>query len=310
MLDDTRVALKSVDGGSPVADVIPEKGDSPLIAKKRLGSISYSPLVVQVSPPTSPTLVDWINASWTGKAQRKDGSVITADYTLTAISQRDFFRALVTETTIPALDGASKDPAYLTVTLAPESTRDSKPSGKVTVESVKQKPGLSSNFRVTIGGLDCTRVMRVDALTVKQAIARNDVGGVRRVGVEPGQLEVPNLKITLSQAGSESWFAWFDDFVIKGNQANEKNGSIALLSTDLKDELLRIDLFNLGIFAIGLDKMDANSDRLVSVTAQLYCERMEMHLPDKAARPLGASRPRKALRGARRTPSRRSRARR
>ena len=90
--------------------------------------------------------------------------------------------------------------------------------------------------------------MRVDALTVKQAVVRDD-----RAGIVPAQLEFPNLKITLSQVGSETWFAWFDGFVIKGNndESKEKNGSIALLSPDLKDELLRVDLFNLGIFAIG-----------------------------------------------------------
>jgi hypothetical protein len=304
--------LKSVDGGSAVADVVTEKADSSLIAKKHLGSISYSPLVVQVGLAMSPALFDWINASWTGKAQRKDGSITAADYNLTAISQRDFFHALVTETTIPALDGASKDPGYLTVTLAPEYTRDSKPSGKVTGETVKQKLWVASNFRVTIDELDCTRVMRVEPLTVKQPIAREDVGVVRRTGIEPAQLEFPNLKITLSQVGSETWFAWFNDFVIKGNngESKERNGSIALLSPDLKDEVLRIDLFNLGIFAFGPEKAEANSDRVATVTAQLYCERMELRLPDKASKPLTASRSRKAVRGSRRTPSRRSRARR
>jgi T4-like virus tail tube protein gp19 len=308
MLDGTRIGLlKSVDGGSAVAGVVTEKADSSLIPKKHLGSISYSPLVVQVGLAIGPALFDWINASWTGKAQRKDGSIITADYNLTAISQRDFFHAFVTETTIPALDGASKDPAYLTVTLAPEYTRDSKPSGKVAGESVKQKLWVSSNFRVTIDGLDCTRVMRVDALTVKQAVVRDD-----RAGIVPAQLEFPNLKITLSQVGSETWFAWFDGFVIKGNndESKEKNGSIALLSPDLKDELLRVDLFNLGIFAIGPEKAEANSDRVATVTAQLYCERMELRLPDKASKPPAVSRSRKTVRGSRRIPSRRSRARR
>jgi hypothetical protein len=45
----------------------------------------------------------------------------------------------------------------------------------------------------------------------------------------------------------------------------------------MADELLRIDLFNLGIFKIGNDKAEANSDRITTVTAHLYCERMELH---------------------------------
>lgn len=285
VLDGARTGFpRSVDGGSPVAAVISEKADSSGIAKKHLGKISYSPLVLQCGPRMGPVLFDWINASWTGKAQQKDGSILTADVSLAVISQRDFVHALITETTFPALDGSSKDPAYLTVTLAPEYTRDSKPSGKVTGEPVKQTLWTASNFRVAIDGLNCTRVMRVDALTVKQAVVEaSDV----RAGRLPGQLEFPNLKITFSQVGAETWFAWFEDFVVKGNndQSKEKNGSIALLSADMKDELLRIDLFNLGIFAIGPEKTDAGADKIAAVTAQLYCERMELHLSDKAPGP-------------------------
>ena len=283
VLDGVRLGfLKSVDGGLPVAAVVSEKADS-LIPKKHIGSISYSPLVLQCGPGISPVLFDWINASWTGKAQRKDGSIVTADVSLAAVSQRDFIHALITETTIPAL-GGSKDPVHLTVTLAPEYTRDSKPSGKVTGEPVRQKLWVASNFRITIDGLDCTRVMRVDTLTVRQAIV--EAGDVR-AGSQPGPLDFPNLKITFSQASSETWFAWFEDFVVKGNNdhSKEKNGSIALLSADLKDEMLRIDLFGLGIFALGPEKTDTDSDRVSAVTAQMYCERMELHLPDKAPKP-------------------------
>lgn len=49
-------------------------------------------------------------------------------------------------------------------------------------------------------------------------------------------------------------------------------------SANLADELLRIDLFNLGIFRLGHDKGEANSDKISTVTAQLYCERMEPQL--------------------------------
>jgi len=230
VLDGARTGFpRSVDGGSPVAAVISEKADSSLIAKKHLGRISYSPLVLRCGPGMGPVLFDWINTSWTGKAQQKDGSILTADVNLAVISQRDFVHALITETTFPALDGSSKDPAYLTVTLAPEYTRDSKPSGKVTGEPVKQKLWTASNFRVAIDGLNCTRVMRVDALTVKQAVVEGgDVRADRLPNRLPGQLEFPNLKITFSQVGAETWFAWFEDFVVKGNNDQSKERTAQL----------------------------------------------------------------------------------
>jgi len=277
--------LNSVEGGLPVAAVVTDTADSSLIPKKRLGAVSYRPLVMECGPAMTPVLFDWINASWTGKPQRKDGSIVTANARLTVVRQLDFFQAFITETTIPALDGSSKEALHLTVTLAPEYTRTGKASGTVTGEAVKQKLWVASNFRVAIDGLDCTRIMRVDPLTVRQAPG-DLVGSSRKPGLA-GPLDFPNLKVTLSEAGSETWVAWFEDFVVKGNndQSKEKNGSIALLSPDLKDEMLRIDLFGLGIFMLGPEKTDLRSDKVSALTAQMYCERMELHLLDKAPKP-------------------------
>ena len=143
-----------------------------------------------------------------------------------------------------------------------------------------QKLWLSSNFRVTIDGLDCSKVSAVDSFTVTQSVATEDVGNARDYLREPTKLEFPNLTISLLESSAQTWYEWFEDFAIKGNNddTKEKNGSIALLSANLVDELMRIDLFNLGIFQIGLDKTEANSDRVTIVKAALYCERMELHV--------------------------------
>ena len=293
--------LKSVDGGAPVAEVISESVGSSYFPKKHLGQVSYGPFVVQFGLAMSTEVYDWINASWTGKYSRKNGAIVATDHKLDAVSQREFFNALVTETTIPPLDGSSKNPGYLTLKFAPEYTRISKASGKVTgAAKAEQKLWLPSNFRVTIDGLDCTGVRAVDAFTVKQSVATDDIGNARDYLREPTKLEFPNLKISLMESSAKSWFDWFEDFVIKGNSADakEKNGSISLLSANLTDVLLRIDLFNLGIFRIGPDKTEANSDRMTTVTAHLYCERMELHTGGGAPKRIAA--PRAAVRRAKR----------
>ena len=277
--------LKSVDGGSAVAEVVSEMVGSSMFAKKHLGQVEYSPFLLQFPVTMSAALIEWINASWTGHAQRKDGAIIASDISLNAVSQREFSDALIAETTIPALDGSSKEAGYLTVKVVPEAVRTGKASGKVTNDQTKAKMWISSNFRVAIDGLDCSRITSVDSFTVKQVIAVEDLGNVRNYRLEPGRLEFPDLKITVAEAGAKSWFDWFDEFVIKGNsdESKEKKGSIALLSPDLKDELLRVDLFNLGIFRIGQDKFEANAERISTVTAYLYCERMELYF-EKAPR--------------------------
>jgi len=76
-------------------------------------------------------IFSWIADSWEMKLQRKKGSIIACDYKLQAQTQRDFFDAMIVETVIPALDGASKEPAYIKVKLSPETIRTAKASGKV-----------------------------------------------------------------------------------------------------------------------------------------------------------------------------------
>jgi hypothetical protein len=271
--------LKSVDGGGIVGEVVVENVGSSHFSKKHVGRVAYAPFTVQFGMSMASALYDWINASWTGKAISKDGAIVLADLNLNAVSQREFSRALITETSIPALDGAAKDAAYFTVTFAPEYIRTAKASGKVSaVLKTDQKLWLPSNFRLAIDGLDCTRVSRVGSITVRQPLAMDDIGGVRDVVKMPGRIEFPNVTVTMSEVAAQSWFDWFDDFVVKGNndESREKNGSLSLLSANLADELMRIDFSNLGIFSIGADKAEANSDSVATVTAQLYCERMEL----------------------------------
>jgi phage tail-like protein len=271
--------LKSVDGGAAVAEVVTEAVGSSQFSKKHLGRVSYAPFTLQFGLAMGRSLYDWIDASWRGKAVSRDGAIVMADQNFTAVSQREFSKALITETSIPALDGAAKDAAFVTLKFAPEYTRVIKASGRVSgPTNVDQKLWLPSNFRVAIDGLDCTRVSRVDQFTVSQAVATDDIGDARDYRREPGRLEFPNLTISLAEASAKSWFDWFDDFVIKGNndESKEKNGSISFLSANLADELLRIDLFNLGIFMIGADKTEANADQIATVSAHLYCERMTL----------------------------------
>ena len=102
------------------------------LLQEALGQISYTPFVVQFGLAMTNDLYKWINASWSGKSVRKDGAIVLADHNFAAVSQREFSKAVVAEMTIPPLDGNSKDPAYFTLKFAPEYTRTTKASGRVT----------------------------------------------------------------------------------------------------------------------------------------------------------------------------------
>ena len=171
-----------------------------------------------------------------------------------------------------------RTPRYLTVKFAPEYTRTTKPAGKAgKLTADKQKLFTAANFKVDIAGLDCSKVSKVEAFTIRQAVVTDNIGDARDHVREPGKLEFPNLKITFPETIAQTWEAWFEDFVIKGNNgdANEKEGALVFLTPNLKTELAQITLHNLGIFALRRGPI-ANDAAVRRMTAELYCERMEL----------------------------------
>lgn len=272
--------IKSVEGGAISAEVINESVGPDYFVKKHIGQPKYEDFTMQIGFSMTKAVYEWIQASWKQNYMRKDGAIIAADFNLNAKSQRDFFHALITETTVPACDGSSKDPAYMTLKFAPEYTRVTKASGKASGEFGKyeQKLWLPQNFRLAIDGLDCTRVNKIDAWTVKQTAVTDDIGDARDYAKEPGKLEFPNLKISVAEVTSETWRAWHEDFVIKGNNGEdkEKGGTLEFLSPNRQDVLLTIKFFNIGIFKCTNDKAEANADTVKRVSAEVYFERAEI----------------------------------
>jgi T4-like virus tail tube protein gp19 len=276
-LDGAQVgALKSVDGGEIVAEVVVEPIGQEPFAKKHLGGVRYEELVLGLDLGTAGSVFAWVAESWNGQAKSRDGAVVETDAKLAPQARREFRHALITETTIPTLDAASKTPAQLTVKLAPEEITRKKAGGAAGQKvGAKQKQWLASNFRLELDGLETKAVSKIDAFTVKQTVAADDVGDVRISRREPGKLEFPNLRITFGQASLQSWSDWFDDFVVKGENTDdkEKNGAIVFLDATLKQELGRIELKNVGIFAL---RRQPSTDQVARVTAELYVESMEL----------------------------------
>jgi T4-like virus tail tube protein gp19 len=266
--------LKSIDGGAVTADVIGEPAAAIPFVKKHIGRPRYEEAVIELGLGMDKTVYDWIAASWQGKAGRKNGTVFATDFNNEARRAQEFMNALITEVTIPACDASSRDPAYLALTFAPESTRTKKAGGKIDVQNPNaQKMWLPSNFRLEIGGLDGSRVMKVDAFTVKQSVPRDP-------HAEPARVEFPNLRITLPISATSTWETWFEDFVVKGNSsdANEKNGTLSVLAPNLSDVLATIRFFNLGIFRLAPERLRLSGEQLERWVAELYCERMEFQV--------------------------------
>ena len=270
-------SLKSAEGGFPKAEVILEPTGPNQFVKKRIGQPKYQDIAIQCNPAMPKPLFDWIAATLAMTYVRKNGAIITADYNRVEQSRLQFNNALITEFGIPTCDAASKEPAYLTVKFAPEVTTPLAGKGSVLpIVGAKQRSLLPSNFRLTIPGLDCSKVSKIEALTIKQATVQSTVGQMRDYQKEPGKLEYPNLVISLAEASAGTFYAWFQDMVIKGNagENNEKAGTLEFLDPTMQSSLLTIYFNHLGIF--GFTPEPASADTIKRVKVEMYCEQITL----------------------------------
>ena len=128
------------------------------------------------------------------------------------LTTREFFGALLSRVTIPALDGSSEEPAFLTVKFDPQSISYYSGGGSVSIppdHAAAQKKWLSSNFRLEIGDLPTSRVSKIDSFSWEQKVVEDEIGAFREPTLRPAAVEVPNLKVTISMADIQPWQDWF-----------------------------------------------------------------------------------------------------
>jgi hypothetical protein len=224
---------------------------------------------------------EWIKAALDRKPVRPDGAIHNCDFDGNIISTLAWRSGLITEVGFPASDASAKEQALMTIRIAPEFTRQQATSGKINTSPypVKQQKWLSSNFRVSIQGCEeaCKRVNRIDAFSIKQQILEYPAGELRDHEKEPGNLEIPNLVITMAESHADAFYDWHKSFVIDGRngQDQEKTGQLDYLSQDLSSTLFTLNFQGIGIFKLTPEKVEAGSENIRRFKAEMYCESIE-----------------------------------
>lgn len=273
---DKPLAIKSAEGGRAYAEVVTVKLGSDKPGKKHLGVVRYDDITVQAGVPLPKQISDWIRSTWQGQPNKQSGALVTFDTQSKHVGEQEFSDAILAETTFPTMDAASKEPGYVTLKIKPSTTRTKKATGEaVQPSAVAQKQWLPSNFRLEIAGLDCSKVNKIEALTVKTAVQEPMAGELRDPTKDVTKLDFPNLVVTLAESHADAWNAWFEDFVVRGNcnEDKEKSGTLSLLASDGRQELGSLAFKNLGIFKLAPVKTDSLGIRRVK--AEMYCERIE-----------------------------------
>jgi hypothetical protein len=267
-------AVRDLEGGAIGAEIVRESNGA-----KHLGAMHYDSVKFRVDFQQGKPVWDWVSATIAGSAAKKNVALTNCDFSLNAISQRDFQNSLLTEVAFPTLDAASKDPGWINLSFQPEAARSKAASGKCNAPnaSARTKAFMPNNFKLELVGLETSYVNKVEGLTFKQEVSATTTGQSREPALHPSKVEMPNLKVTLSVLHADTWTAWHDDFVVKGNNGNdrEKTGAIVFLAADMKEEVARIALTGVGIYSLG---PSPDGDHL---EAGIYAETMRFSIKGK-----------------------------
>jgi len=274
--------LHSTEGGDATADVTVEKLGVDHVAKKHISNVKYEDIKMVFGTGMSKAFYNWMKDSFDHKYSRKNGALIAANYNFKEMSRLTFSNALISEIGLPALDAASKDAAKMSMTIQPEITRRTTTAGggppmAGAINPKVQKQWLPANFQLSIDGHPepCSKVNKVEAITIKQKNILHEVGQERDYQREPASIEFPNLVITFPESHADSMYKWHEDFVIKGNCGDDKelNGSLIFKSTNFAD-LFTVTFKHLGIFKLTVDKVESHAESIRRVKAEMYCEEM------------------------------------
>ncbi len=270
--------LKKFSGLAMEADIVTNDLGPDNRQKKHVSNIKWTPAKATIGIGMGKGMYDWIKAAFDKGYVRKGGRFVAADFNYKAQSELTFEEALITEITVPKLDGSSKDAAYFDIGFECEKVRWAKAGGEDIRGKIgpKQKAWLCSNFRVEIGGLPCDKVATVDSFTWKCAVA-TDMCGIFVENVKcPAKVTVPDIKLGISYVDHAAWADAAKKWFIDGErlEENEMTGRIVFLGPNMKDELGEITLENIGFKKFSDEDAEANSEKIKRFNVELYVEKM------------------------------------
>ena len=275
--------VKSVDGGWAKANVADDGHGSQMYKMKHISTVEIDPISIEFGLAGANDMLQWIKASWERQFSRRSGEIIHANFNQQPTFSHQFRDALITETTFPALDGASKDGGYLKVKLLPEwvQTKMLPPGGQRTsgIYSNKQKMWSPAAFRFNIDGIDDMKYTnKLDSFTIKQGVKKLYIGSDRFPTLEPTKIEFPNLSGTIALEYAKKLMQWHEDYIHSGVQdpKSQRSGSIEFLSPDRKQTIFAINLYEIGINHVTVEPSTANAGAIKRAKFELFVHRMDI----------------------------------
>ncbi|MFT3692127.1 MAG: phage tail protein [Kofleriaceae bacterium] len=269
--------FRSIEGGGIRADVMTYQMGPNYDRWRQLGKPKFEDIKLQVGMAMSQPFYTWISKFFDGKADRKTGSIVAADFYYKERARRDFSEAMIKELTFPKLDATDKNPAYMTVALSVEGIVFKKGTGAVLAPPNgfdKQRLWTAANFNFQLDGFDCfKRTAKVDSFTVKQNIIEHNVGGQRGTIKTPSPIEFPNLTVYIPEADAQPIFDHAMKRITSGEVPGRLHGQLDTYDHE-RNALATIEFFGADVVSATPDRSDSTTEEIKMVKVELYTERM------------------------------------
>lgn len=270
--------ITSVEGGNAKADRIDEKLGHGHFFHKHLGIPSWADIKLGYGGGMSKAVVQWIKDTLAFAPTRKNGRIVSLDQHMKVQYEKTFTEALISEIGFPAMDASAKEACSISLSFSPVKCEDKKGDDKGfdLPQDKNQKTFTTHNFKLTIDGMDCKKISKVDGFTIKQKFATDAIGDQRIYDKVPSVVEFPDLKVTFSSATQESWIKWHKQMVVDGQGHGgeaEKQGSLEYLAPDGKP-IFTLKFMNIGIMNLSNDKFEGKGDQVAKMTADMYVEQI------------------------------------
>lgn len=272
--------LRSIEGGGIKADVMTYQNGGTYDRWHQLGKPKFDDIKLQLGMAMSEPFYKWIEQFFSGKADRRNGAIVAADFYYKERARREFKEAMIKELTFPKLDAQDKSTAYLNLSIGVEDIEFKKgDEGKSLSQNAgteTQKAWKACNFRFNLDGFDasCARTTKVDSFTIKQNLIEYHAGGRRAPSKTPSAIEFPQISFYVPEADAQPLAEHFTKRGVKGEVPGRLHGHLETFD-NAQTTKFTLEFLNADILNIQPDKADSSSEELKQVKVDLYVESMK-----------------------------------
>lgn len=230
---------------------------------KRPASSEYGPCKISFGTGFSLAGWQWINESLEGAVPR-NAALIHVDSAGVADFQLTLANASIERFETPKLDASSNDVTTFWIDLAAQRIDKTKALTTPKAAASTAKNQLAANFRLTIPGLDTSKVSTIEqwAFSVPPQTAAE----------KAPKAHLENLTLLTSETAAKGFEDYLRASLINGETVAEKTAKLELLSSDLQSTVLAIDFTGVGIIGGELFGAGESSTSIVRRQFSFYVE--------------------------------------